>query len=425
MNNKKFSDIYPPKKFERIKVQKPKRLRVEMDAPEKKPFFLPLKKRLFVSLLPFFILIALLAYFGLSKAEIEIWPETQTLNFEEKVSANLRAEEKNIASWVENKFVPVKMIEEEKNISQQIFSSGKVLKEVKAKGLIRVYNAYSTSSQVLVARTRFISSEGKLFRSLSRITVPGAEYEKGKLQPRYIEAEVEAAEPGDDYNIGPSTFSIPGFAGTEKYTAFYGKSFESMTGGFRGEISQVTQKDLDGAKEVLMQKALEEARDSLEMKLDSDFIFLDDALKMEMAEADSLVKAGTETESFIFQIKAKIRALLFRKSDLEKLAKEILSSRAPQDMILQEESFDLKYSLEKVDFDSKEITLKIDFSGKVYENINISTFREVLGGKSLKETQLIFEEQANISKFKVKLWPFWVQKVPQNINKIEIKLRID
>ncbi|MEK6555804.1 MAG: hypothetical protein AABZ31_11215, partial [Bdellovibrionota bacterium] len=40
-------------------------------------------------------------------------------------------------------------------------SSGKTIQEARAKGVIQVYNAYSTEDQVLIANTRFISADGK------------------------------------------------------------------------------------------------------------------------------------------------------------------------------------------------------------------------------------------------------------------------
>jgi len=101
--------------------------------------------------------------------------------------------------------------------------------EYKATGIITIYNTYSSSPQTLVKTTRFVSEGGKLFRTTKTIVVPGADASSGKIVPGSTTVEVIASEPGNEYNIGPSTFSIPGFKGTPKYLAFYGESFSAFT----------------------------------------------------------------------------------------------------------------------------------------------------------------------------------------------------
>ena len=113
-------------------------------------------------------------------------------------------------------FIQGEVLEAEKEVSQNFTAHGKKLKSTKAHGTMRIYNNYSTAAQTLVATTRFISNEGKLFRTKERVVIPGGYYEGGKLAAGFIDIEVIADQPGEDYNIDPSTFSIPGFVGTSK-----------------------------------------------------------------------------------------------------------------------------------------------------------------------------------------------------------------
>ncbi|GAI28904.1 unnamed protein product, partial [marine sediment metagenome] len=240
---KKIFDILPPKEFEKKKVEEFP-LEKEYQPQFKKPEFKIKKSSFFI---PFvLILIGIFCYLTLSKAEIEIWPESEVLTFETKLTIDKTAENVDFS----NKVILGKIFEAEKTITEEFSSSGTVLKEKKAEGVIRVYNAYSTSPQVLIARTRFVSDGGKLFRTPTKITIPGGHYENGKFVPGYLDVQVKADQPGLEYNIDPSTFSIPGFAGTARYTKFYGKSFQAMTGGFSEEVPQVTQEDLDQAQKI-------------------------------------------------------------------------------------------------------------------------------------------------------------------------------
>jgi len=101
----------------------------------------------------------------------------------------------------------------------------------KASGIITVFNEYSSSPQLLVASTRFLSSDGKIFRTIKDISVPGSEIINDEIIPDSINITVMADYPGIEYNISPSDFTIPGFKGSPKYVGLYGKSNTAMNGG--------------------------------------------------------------------------------------------------------------------------------------------------------------------------------------------------
>jgi len=367
------------------------------------------------------ILAFLFCYFTLSKTEIEIWPETETLTFETKATIDRGGENVDIT----NKVIPGKTIVAEKTISEEFPSSGKILKEKKAEGVIRVYNAYSTSSQALVSNTRFISAEGKVFRSLERVTIPGGKYEGGKLVPGYLDVKVAADQPGPEYNITATTFSIPGLAGTAKYTKFYGKSSENMTGGLREEVPQVTQDDLNRAQKTLEERALQESKDALKEKISSELVLLEKAQDSEVIEAFSLARPKDELEKFSFRVKAKSEALVFNTKDIENFIKDFIFSQIPESKKLHQESLKTNYLPETIDLKAGKIILSLKAEAKIYSDINQADLKKNLGGKSLAEAKIFLENQPQITKTQVRFWPFWVKKVPEDADKIEIKLRVD
>jgi len=374
-------------------------------------------------ILAILILAFLFCYFTLSKAEIEIWPETESLTFETK--ATIDSEGKNID--VSNKVIPGKTIVVEKTVSEEFPSSGKILKEKKAEGIIRVYNAYSTSSQALVSNTRFISAEGKLFRSLEKVTIPGGKYEGGKLVPGELDVKVVADQSGPEYNITATTFSIPGFAGTAKYTKFYGKSSENMTGGLREKVPQVTQDDLYLAQKTLEERALKESDTALKEKISSDplLVLLKEAQASEILETFSLARPKEELEKFNFQVKAKSEALVFNTKDVENFIKDFILSQIPESKKLHQESLKTNYLPETINLKTGKIILSLKAEAKIYSDINQTDLKRNLGRKSLAEAKIFLENQPHVTKTQVRFWPFWVKKVPEDADKIEIKLRID
>lgn len=394
---KKFFDIIPPEKNKK-EVQKEKKIKLT----EPKRIFL--KGSIFC--LFFLILLSVFVFFFFSKIKIEIWPETEILDLKTQG------------------VISGKILEDIKFTSQEFSASGKTLKQEKARGKIRVYNTYSTSSRTLIP-SRFVSAEGKLFWSVEKIIIPGARYEKGKLVPGEIDVEAVAAEAGEDYNIGPSTFALPALAGTPLYTTIYGKSFSPMTNGFKREVSQITQKDLEGAENILRDKLEKESRGFLKTTLSEEFVLLDEALIQEVLEKNSSEKALAEAESFIFQVKVKSKGLVFKRTDLESFAKNFITLNAPKEKKIQEENLIIDYSFESLDLSSSSITLNLRIKAKIYPDINLDGLKKGLLGKTRSESRIFLENLPGITKITIKSWPFWRKKIPENIEKIELRLNLD
>lgn len=426
----KIFDIYPPQTVHRLEPKK-----ILRKIARKK---LPKRDRAVLLTLGTFVIIGFFAFLFfslLSQAQIEIWPETEVLNFEEEIEISVQKDQPDYLA----KVFPGRIFEEELEISQEFLATGKISKTERARGQIRVYNAYSDSSQVLIINTRFISAEGKLFRSAKKVRIPGGKYDaRGRLAPGFLDIEIIAAEPGEEYNIGSSTFSIPGFVGTSKYTSFYGKSFGNMTGGFRGEVIQVTQADLDKAKDALVKKLFEGREAALRNKMPSGFIWVDESLFQEVVESVPSVSAGAETQTFKFGIKINFKVISFKKSDLENFAKEFIilqMSQMSRDEILaeggfwlkkkiQENSLKINYKFSSIDWQLEKIILDLDFSAKIYPDINKNVLKKAILGKSLEETQILLASQLYVQKSEVKLWPFWARKIPKKEEKIKIKLNL-
>ena len=407
---KKIFDILPPESSE-TSPQKGHLL------VKKKP---SLKKRkgknifLFLTPLFFLILISVILFgFRMSRADIKISPETEIISLETKLTVDAGVKSSNFG----NNVIKGQAIEAEKSVSGTFSSSGKTLK--KAEGIIRLYNAYATKRENWLKGTRFVSDAGKLFKSKDKISVPGVAIKDGKIDPVYVDVPVEAAEPGQDYNIDPSHFSIFVFRGTPRYTKYYGESSEAMTGG--GEGPQVTEEDLQKAEDVLIEKAKIAVEESLNNKVPEGFIFLKDVLETEILEKFSLTRPGDQKERFNFNVKAQSATVIFEKKDAENFVKKLALSQIPEQKLLYEESLKVNYTPEAINLESGKIVLSLSFSIKIYPEIDLNLLEEGLMGKSLTETKIFLESQPGVMKATAKLWPFWIQSVPNDLDRIEIQ----
>jgi hypothetical protein len=303
-----------------------------------------------------------------SKVNVEIWPKIYLLNNSKTIIGDVGQENLDSSLWLEKGVVPAEIFKDLKFDSQEFQSTGKLSKEEKAKGMIRIYNNFSENPQSLIANTRFVSADGKLFRLQNKISVPGATRDsKGKLVAGEIDATVLAAEPGKDYNITPTNFSIPGFAGTSKYTSIYAKSFSNMAGGFKGEVAQVLEDDLDKAREEMLNKLKNESIDSLKKTLPANYVLLDGGVSQEVAEEEFSLKAGEEAESFTLKLKVESKAVIFKQSDIEKLAKDIINSNIESEKKFKENDLELNYDFKSLGFEQEQPDLE-SFSGDSDKN---------------------------------------------------------
>lgn len=415
----KVIDIFPPQKSKEYRQPV---LREEVSKREepvsrrgKKGRFL---KRSLVLLVVFSAAAFVVLHFFFASAEIKIWPKTEILSTDEKITIDGKTD--NQMDLVA-KVIPGKIIQTENVISDEFSSSGQATK--KAEGTLRLYNAYSDKSEVWQTGTRFVSSEGKLFLSKSRINVPGAQVKDDKITPSFIDVPVIAAEGGTAYNIGPSHFSVFVYRGTPRYTKFYGESSESMKGG--GETFRVTKDDLEKAEKALTEKAKTESAAALKDEIPEGFMFSDKIMEVKILEKSSSVQAGAEVEKFSYQLKAKASTISFKVKDVEDFALMFLSSLVPEGKKLSQESLKTEYLPETFSLDTGKIVVSLSVSGKIYPDIDMDSLKKALAGKPLSEANILLEDQPEIDRYETRFSLPWLGSIPSELEKISIELKVD
>lgn len=364
------------------------------------------------------------AYLFLPKASLKIYAKSKTDVLDSEIRGNKSINQPDF----ENEKIPVREIAAENEISQKFNSSGsKSVSNQKAKGTITIYNEYSSSPQQLVATTRFLSADGKLFRIPSGITIPGTVKEGNETKPGIIEAEVVADEPGEEYNIGPSTFSIPGFkdSGNEKYTKFYAKSTKSMAGGGKGndEIKIITQGDIDNAKNKLVDDLNEKLKRDLKEKAGSEMIVLDEALSLEDAQYTTSNSVGEASDSFSLTLKSKAKALIFKEADLKNLINEKII-RKGEIKNLDNKDINLEFGKTDADFGSGELAIRVHSVLKIGSKIDLDNLKKGILGKDEEELKAYLSSYEDIEKIELNYWPPYlpIKKIPMYEKRVEVTL---
>jgi hypothetical protein len=203
-----------------------------------------------------------------------------------------------------------------------------------------------------------------------------------------------------------------------------------MTGGSSKKVSQVTKEDLDSAKIALSKRAKQECESLILEKLKgektaSGYLFSEDAIQTDVLEASSSANPGMEADTFTYNAKAKCQTIIFKKTDMGSFTKQFVLSNNTQGDNISEKSTTVKIMPENVNLNAGKIILSLDISTKIYTGLDLSRLKEGLMGKTAMESQALLENAPEVSRVEVKLWPFWVRKIPDDPDKINISLSVD
>lgn len=431
---KKFFDIIPPHLITKNKV-KVEDFRVKKEEKQKKG-----KKRknifrlreILISTGFFVLLLFVYLYFKLPSLKVDIWPETENLNFEEEITADVSLKEIDLSTvhTQQNKKIPSQFIEEEKEVWQEFSATGSKGKEGKAGGVIKVYNKCVPSTSIsLKTGTHFLSDSGKYYISEGKINISAAQVKNGKVSsPSWVEAKIISVEAGEEYNIGPASFSVPKLAGTSYYYCVYAQSSTKMTGGYKSATTIVSVDDVENAKNNLTKKLLADVEENLKKRVsDSGLILFDNAVKKEVVEFSSAVKSGAEVDKFNCKAKVKIKALVLKESDLEKFVEDYIYSKIPPSKTILDNSINLNYKSEVIDMSGGKIILNLKFSAKIYQALDKKELSLSMRDKTKDEiSNIVYEKLSDGGgRLKVNLWPFWVKKAPKNAERIKINLNFE
>jgi len=354
-----------------------------------------------------------------SKLTLYLVPETKSESFEIEVEVNVSQDKVDLRENI----IPGRFFETEKEKWQTFESTGKDFLEIKAKGVVKVYNSHTPPRAVaLRASTRFLSAEGgKIFRTPEKIYLPPAKISGGKTIPSFKEVQVIAQEAGEEYNIGPSKFSVPGLAGTSLYYTIWAESEDPMTGGLRKEIKKVSEDDLKNAKSILRENLKKLAENSLKNKLSPDFVIAPGASFVENFQSSCLAKAGDEKNQFNCEGKIKIGALAFKLSDLKEIAKNHILSNIPSLKDFDPQSMALEYKSENLLKEDGKMILFLTIKVNIYDKISEEIVKGRVRGKSEKEIRdALNKSYPQIKKMKFDFWPFWVKKAPASQERIKV-----
>ncbi len=368
-------------------------------------------------------------YFFLLRVDIDIWPETEAVTYRGVIEVRTDSLSYDIEAGV----ITGEIFTVTKEESRTFFSSGKDIEGRKAEGVLRVYNNYSAQPQILVAETRFVSADGKLFRSTERISIPGRTQEGSRIIPGEAEVAIIAAEPGEEYNIEKnSKFSIPGLHGTPMYTSIHAENINPIIGGFIGESPKITERDIETAREILLSSAIEKAQKEMAGSA-SGFILNPDNMEVTVLKEFVRPEAGERYDSFDYLLEVEVKTLAFKESEIESFLEEILLSRLEKGesinsmfsgMKIWRESLEFNYESDIRKMSDGSILLTMEASALAYPAIREELAKNEFAGMAISNVKMILEDYDKIERVEIHSRPSWLRNITAP-GKTRVNIRFD
>ena len=356
------------------------------------------------------ILIVIIFYFSFVNLTIVLIPSRERIS--DSLIFDVYDENLKEESFLKNN--SVKGIVEQIKISESkmyLSTDTEVIGE-EVSGQVIIINNYN-KNQPLVATTRLLSSDNKLFRIKETVNVPAG---------GSVEAEIYADDPSEAMAIGPTRFTIPGlWAGLQE--KIYAESQVKFDYG-RQIKKYIKQSDIDKAVKDLKDVLIKEA----EKKFGSSYKGYDEVIyKVDensvSAEVDG--KVGEEKGKFKVNIKALVTIVAFSKETAGNLARNKLLAIIPSGKnLIDFDINDILFNLNNLDFNNGLATIKSSFDGKmmITGKADIIDRHKIVG---LTENQLkdYLDNFQEIAGYDLIFRPAFKKKVPNLADRIKIEIK--
>jgi len=349
--------------------------------------------------------------FLFSKAEVRIDPKTRDIVLNENLSANKDSGTNGLSFDL-----MVISGEENKNIQ----ANGEKDVSEKATGTIVIYNAFSSSSQILNTDTRLEGSNGKIYKTQTKTIVPGMN--KNGI-PGSIEVKIYGAEAGQEYNSVPLDFKIFGFKGNPKYSKFYGRSKGTITGGFIGKAPAISDAEKTTAaldlKTTLQTKLFKKATD----QIPSGFVLFKDAIFINTDDSN-ISSTYNKDNSVTLTLNGTLHGFLFNEQKLTKKITEDNIEKYDESDVYIPNIRNLIFTLTNKDNislgDVKNINFNLSGADKIVWKTDVNKFTADLLGKSKNDFNQILSQYPNINSATLTLNPIWEMSIPDQAKDIKV-----
>jgi hypothetical protein len=307
---------------------------------------------------------------------------------------------------------------------RQVKAAGEEQITAQAVGNIFIYNAEQKEPLRLVTNTRFQSADGLIFKIKDSAVVPGYTVDaSGKKVPGVTNAQVYADQVGEQYNIAPGKFTVPGFKDSPEYTTIYAESTNPFTGGYNGKKFKIEETELQTAQQALRT----ELRNSLLGRIDAEkpagFVLFKDAVTFTY---ESLPSVAYGENLATIKEKVLLRIPLFKEDNFSAFIAKATVPAYDGNPVRIKDYAQLTFSYKGATTSSSDIsnytTIAFNLSGKpqIIWKYDVDTLKADLLNVNKSAVNSILGKYPAIEKADAVIRPFWKTKFPTKTDEIKI-----
>ena len=283
-------------------------------------------------------------------------------------------------------------------------------------GAATIINNYN-KNQPLVATTRLLTADGKLFRLKNTVNVPAGDS---------VVVDIYADDPSPEMAIAPTKFTIPGlWAGMQD--DIYAESSANVV--YQQKVKKyVKEEDIEAAIRDMKQQLLVNVKEEINENFSS---YSQIKYKIDENSIQSEVAADVddEVDEFNGEMTADVVVVAFDGQAAADLAKQKFLSAMPKNKELI--SFDPKsiiYALNTFDYDTGVASLNATFEGKVSLKSSVEVVDlEKIRGINRNQLDAYLGDINDIAGYEIKFspgfLPAFMQKVPLLVDRITVEMK--
>lgn len=394
-----LNDIIPPSRRREVEPLSQESVREQVRPADPPPKF-PYKMFLVIAAI---IAISVGALFYFSSAKVEVTPNTVSAAVQGTFTANQSTGD-----------LPYEIITAQKIASQAVKGVGTKTVNSFASGTITVYNTQS-KAQKLVTNTRFATTAGLIFRTHSAVTIPAGTTAK----PGSVSVKVYADKAGDSYNVGPTSFTVPGFAGTPQASQVFARSSTAMSGGASGSVPIVDTASEDQARNSLINALAPDLATSIEAQIPAGYVLLPGAAT---TTYQGLASSPSSTTGMVdVREQGTITAIVFPSLALAKsIATSItgLGYQGEPVMLTSTKSLRLTPTLGIPSPNDSSFSFTLSGTAPFIYNVDPTRISTAVSGKTRSAAEVALTNYPEVKRAVIVLRPFWRQTFPQDPSSI-------
>jgi hypothetical protein len=388
----------------------------------KVPNFSSFRKKLFISIGAFVILVGFLIWANIFAPAATIIVTAKTISSPISIIATLGGA---TPTDVDKGTIQTISQQLKKDVSVKFTATGSKDVGEKAIGTITIENCDRNTSFSIAANTIFVSGGGLRFVSDSSVVVPGftgsaSDCRQTGTGAGTVTVSATAQQSGESYNIAATDYSIIGVSGD-----VYAHGTQ-MSGGTTRVATIVSELDVQKATDALNALPTDDHKAQLVSQFGNGEVIINDSFTVEHstpvsspavgAEATGQATLTSNTTFTIFGL-AKSDVELYLKTALDKQLSGATSQRIYDDGIDQ-------VVITGYNKGATSTTINITAKGQVGPNIDPSSVKDQIKGKKSGEVRGLLSSISGVSNVAVDFSYPWVTTIPNDPNKVDVEFKL-